>query len=87
MRMSSTTFPSFLWSQADHRYRRLPVSSTTPTAVVFFQITSLELPPSANTATRVLGGTAEEMLADQLEAGELGMCVDPKVTKDRKSVV
>lgn len=59
---------------------RLPASSSSPTAVVFFQITSLELSPSLP-PSRIEGGTSEEALLDQLDAGELGCYVDPYATK------
>lgn len=60
--------------------RRLPASSSTPSAVVFFQITSLELSPSTS-SPRIGNSSAEDALNDRLDAGELGCFVDPYATK------
>lgn len=75
-----SSFTSVLSGRADLSLLRLPASSSSPTAVVYFQITSLELSP-APAPSRILGGTAEEALTDQLDAGELGCFVDPYATK------
>lgn len=59
------------------RFLSLPASSAASTAVVHFQITSLQLPRLATISAE----TSDEALQDQLEAGELGCLVDPHVTK------
>ena len=48
--------------------------------MVYFQITSLEM-EAGPTPSRIQGGTAEELVADELDAGELGCFVDPYATK------
>nr|CRX79136.1 hypothetical protein ls5930a1_00167 [Leucosporidium scottii]CRX79213.1 hypothetical protein ls5931a1_00041 [Leucosporidium scottii] len=70
----------FTEGKADDDDVELPASSSSPTAVVFFQITSLEL-SSSLAPLRIEGGTSEEALLDQLDAGELGCYVDPYATK------
>lgn len=71
------------WAAADHflALRRLPSSSSAPTAVVFFQITSLELSTSAPAASKIQLGNPDEALVDQLDSGALGCYIDPQVTK------
>ncbi|BGP43176.1 peroxisomal assembly protein [Rhodotorula kratochvilovae] len=55
----------------------LPAAPTTPTAVVYFLITSLSTEP----ATTSTAATGDFELDRQLEDGALGCIVDPKVTK------
>lgn len=80
-----STLPS--WISANESYS-LPVSGASPTAVVFFQIASLELTSSAvhlasapKGKTSDSGRTAAEFFSDQLSAGDFGCFVDPRVTK------
>lgn len=53
----------------------LPSSSEIPTAIVFFQITSLELQSTS------LISSLEDDLTIRVKSGQLGCFVDPKVTK------